>query len=125
MGLFTFAKTVTTTLLKRPATLNYPAQPAKKYDLSRGHLMIDVDACKWCGLCSRRCPTQALTVDRKEKTWEIDRFRCVVCNSCVELCPAHCLVMETTYLPPATGGVKELFRPAPVETEPLPEKAEV
>lgn len=125
MGLFTFAKTVTTTLMRKPATLNYPAEPAKRFDLSRGHLMNDVDSCIWCGLCSRRCPTQAIVVDRKGKTWEIDRFRCVVCNSCVELCPAHCLKMENTYLPPATEGVKELLRPTPVETEPLPEQAEV
>jgi len=124
MGFFTFAKTVTATLFRKPATLNYPARPAKKYDLSRGHLTIDVESCKWCGLCSRRCPTQALIVDRKVRTWEIDRFRCVVCNSCVEICPAHCLVMETAYLPPATEGVKELFRGTLVETEPQPEKVE-
>ncbi len=124
MGLFTFAKTVTATLMRKPATLNYPARPAKKYDLSRGHLTIDVEACKWCGLCSRRCPTQAIEVDRKGKTWEIDRFRCVVCNSCVEICPAHCLVMESTYLPPATEGVRELFRGTLVETESLSDKAE-
>lgn len=124
MGLFTFAKTVTATLMRKPATLNYPARPAKKFDLSRGHVMNDIESCIWCRLCARRCPTQAIEVDPKQKTWEIDRFRCVVCNSCVEICPAHCLVMETAYLPPATEGVKELFSPALVETEPLPEKAE-
>jgi formate hydrogenlyase subunit 6/NADH:ubiquinone oxidoreductase subunit I len=47
----------------------------------------------------KKCPAQAICVQPKEKTWEIDRLRCVVCNSCVEVCPVKCLSMDTQYIP--------------------------
>ena len=34
----------------------------------------------------------------KEKTWQIDRLRCVVCDCCVEVCPTKCLTMDTQVL---------------------------
>jgi len=47
-------------------------------------------------------------VVKDEKTWSIDRLKCVVCNCCVEVCPAHCLSMETGYSPSMTthGGIE-------------------
>ncbi|HZD44082.1 MAG TPA: 4Fe-4S binding protein, partial [Methanomicrobiales archaeon] len=70
--------------------------------ITRGHVTIDPARCISCGLCMRRCPAQAIRVDKAEKVWEIDRFRCIACDACVEGCPTKCLTMETEYIAPAT-----------------------
>lgn len=105
MSYFEMTKTVIKSLFTRPATLMYPAKPAKKTALTRGHVMIDPAKCIACRSCQRKCPTVAIVVDPKEKTWEINRLRCIVCNCCVETCPTKCLFMETQY--PAPMTVKE------------------
>jgi len=102
MAYFEMAKTVLKSVLHGPATIRYPAQPAKKTPISRGHVTIDPSKCISCGMCMRKCPSDAICVSREEKTWEIDRLRCHVCNCCVEVCPVHCLTMETQYSPAVT-----------------------
>jgi len=97
MPLFQFAKTTIKNLFSKPATLMYPAKPAKKTSITRGRVENDINKCIFCGSCQRKCPAVAICVDRAAKTWEIDRYRCVVCNSCVEVCPVKCLRMETEY----------------------------
>jgi ech hydrogenase subunit F len=126
MAFFEMAKTALRTVIGRPATLQYPVNPAKKTILSRGHVVIDVARCISCGLCMKKCPAEAICVVRDEKTWQIDRLRCVVCNACVEVCPVKCLMMDTQYTAAMTTheGI-ELFvityvkpekPPRPVET---------
>ena len=100
MGFFQMMTAVVRTLFRGPVTRRYPAVPAKKTELSRGHVTIDPSKCISCGMCMKRCPADAIVVAREEKTWQIDRFRCVVCGSCVEVCPVQCLTMETAYIPP-------------------------
>ena len=97
MAFFEMAKIAVRTVLTRPATLMYPARPAKRTALSRGHVEIDPSRCISCGMCMRKCPAEAICVMKEEKTWTIDRLRCVVCNSCVEVCPVHCLTMDPQY----------------------------
>ena len=36
----------------------------------------------------------AITVDRKTRTWQIDRDKCVSCGLCKDKCPAKCLTLE-------------------------------
>ena len=97
MGYFEMAKTAIRSVISRPATLMYPAQPGKRSSLSRGHVVIDVSRCISCGMCMKKCPSEAICVDKEVKTWTIDRLRCVVCNSCIEVCPVHCLAMDGQY----------------------------
>jgi ech hydrogenase subunit F len=97
MTYFEMTKTVVKSLFSRPATLMYPAKPAKRTNLTRGHVTINPDGCITCRSCQRKCPTQAICVEPKEKTWQIDRLRCIVCNCCVEVCPTKCLAMDTQY----------------------------
>ncbi len=42
-------------------------------------------------------PVRAIVISKEAKTWQIDRLRCVVCNSCVDTCPVKCLFMDTQY----------------------------
>lgn len=102
MGYFEMAKTAILTTLRSPSTRRYPSVPAKKTILSRGRVSIDPARCISCGMCMRKCPTDAICVVKDEKTWSIDRLKCVVCNCCVEQCPVHCLTMETGYTPSLT-----------------------
>ena len=57
--------------------------------------------CILCSICAKRCPTHAIEVDKKARTWAINRFQCVQCGSCVRECPKSCLTMDTAYTPPA------------------------
>ncbi|MHB8163651.1 MAG: 4Fe-4S dicluster domain-containing protein [Methanoregula sp.] len=121
MTFFQMTKTVLKSLFTRPATLMYPAKPAKKTSLSRGHVTIDPTKCITCRLCQRKCPTQAICVEVKEKTWEIDNMRCVVCSVCVDVCPTKSLTMETEYRKViTTRGARDKFTVAgPKKKEPV------
>jgi formate hydrogenlyase subunit 6/NADH:ubiquinone oxidoreductase subunit I len=99
MAFFEMAKTAIRTVISRPATLMYPIRPGKKTGLSRGHVVIDPSRCISCGMCMKKCPSEAICVEKEAKTWTIDRLRCVVCNSCVEVCPVKCLSMDLQYSP--------------------------
>jgi len=103
MPFFTISKTILRSLFGRPATLMYPAVPREYVEGSRGHIEIAVESCSFCSLCQRKCPTEALSVDRETKIWKIDRLRCIACNFCAEACPKKCLSMATGYSPAVTS----------------------
>lgn len=86
-------------LFSKPATELYPFQPHEYFELTRGQVMIDIEACISCGSCARVCPTDCLSVSRPEHTWTINRYQCVQCKSCVRVCPTKCLVMEPSFKP--------------------------
>jgi ech hydrogenase subunit F len=121
MTFFEMTKTVLKSVFSRPATLMYPAKPAKKTPLTRGHVKINPDGCITCRSCQRKCPTQAICVEVKEKTWQIDQMRCVVCDCCVEVCPTKCLTMDTQYPAALTarGGVIKVTVAGPKKKEPV------
>lgn len=100
MGAFKFAKTVLGSLFQKPATLMYPVVPREWQERTRGAIDIDKDACILCGICSRKCPTKAITVDRKAGFWEIQRMQCIQCGECVAECPKDCLIMNPKYTEP-------------------------
>ena len=65
--------------------------------------MINTDKCRECGMCAkacpynaiadarrpcvRSCPTQAISVDKKNHRAEIDYSKCISCGSCTTACP--------------------------------------
>jgi len=94
---------------KKPATLMYPVIPRQWYERTRGRIEIDIDACIFCGICSKKCPTDAISVSRDEKSWTIQRMNCIQCSCCVEVCPKKCLVNEAGYTEPGTEKVTDRF----------------
>ena len=96
-------------LFRKPATLMYPVIPREWTERTRGRIEIDIDACIFCGICSRKCPTDAITVDRDAKSWTIARMGCIQCSCCVETCPKDCLVNEAGYTTPDTEKHVDTF----------------
>lgn len=52
------------------------------------------DSCVYCTLCAKKCPVEAITVDREAKTWAVDEEKCIKCGVCVEKCPKKSLSFE-------------------------------
>lgn len=88
-------------LLSKPATSNYPAEPIAYPERSRGHIEVDIEKCVLCGSCQRKCPSSAITVDRKEGYWAIERMGCIQCGYCVDNCPKNCLEIVPGYTAPS------------------------
>jgi ech hydrogenase subunit F len=108
--LLVMTKTIIKSLFKKPATTKYPFAPRTCIKGSRGSIAITISDCIFCGLCQRKCPTDAIAVDKKERTWQIDRLRCITCNSCVLACPKKCLKMTEAYSPATTSRAKHLVK---------------
>lgn len=109
MAYLHFARTVLASLFQKPATTSYPFTPREYPDKTRGKVAIEIDDCIYCGMCMRKCPADAITVDRAQKTWTINPFSCVQCACCVDNCPKKCLHMEVQYTAPAPVKTEEVF----------------
>ena len=109
MATFKIAKVVLGSMFKKPATLMYPVVPREWQERTRGHIGIDVDSCILCGICSKKCPTDAILVDRKTRKWIIERMQCIQCGCCTEVCPKKCLTMEQVYTAPGPEKVVSEF----------------
>lgn len=108
-GIFKFGGFALKNLFTKPATRNYPNVPARQTPRTRGAVQVNIDDCIFCGLCNRRCPADAITVDRGAKSWTINRMSCVQCGNCVQNCPKKCLTMEAAYSAPSREKRSELF----------------
>ncbi len=110
MNIMSFTKTAMKNLFSTPATRMYPQQPREYPQRTRGHVEIDMNTCVLCGLCSKKCPADAIVVDRAAGTWSIERFGCIQCNSCVESCPKKSLTMGQTYSQPAAEKKRDTYQ---------------
>ncbi len=124
MSIMDFSITALKNLFSKPATSQYPAVPKEYPERSRGHVEIDIDSCIMCGICSRKCMSGAMKVDRATKTWSIERMGCVQCQACVNACPKKCLTMAKGYTEPSAEKTVDTYSqpiPEPVKTEEAPE----
>lgn len=119
MAYFTMAIDSLLNVFRKPATRLYPAVVRNNFSAARGHVSIDINTCIFCGICQKKCPTLAIKVERKEKSWEIERLQCIVCASCSEACPKKCLTIENTYTTPVAindkGSTKQTSVQMPKE----------
>ncbi|RJX26524.1 MAG: 4Fe-4S dicluster domain-containing protein [Desulfurivibrio sp.] len=86
-------------LLGRCATRPYPRQARQPFAGSRGQLVNDAGSCILCGTCARVCPSQCLTVSRKDGLWQYEPFACICCGVCVEACPSGSLTQLGRWRP--------------------------
>jgi len=119
MASFKIGKLVLKSLFSKPATLMYPVIPRVWEERTRGQIGIVEESCILCSICAKKCPTNAIVVDRANRSWTIERMACIQCGSCTEACPKKCLIMENQYTAPDTEKVfnkhdiPETPKPAP------------
>jgi ech hydrogenase subunit F len=105
-------------LTSKPATRKYPFEKRPSYKNTRGSVGgVGIDDCIFCGICSKKCPSDAIEVKKAEKSWEIDPFKCVICGACAEVCPKKCIYMDEKYTASAykKGKLKFVQQPKPVD----------
>jgi len=71
-----------------------------------GFAPIPNDNCVMCGMCSRQCFFGALSVDKKQKRFAVDKEKCIGCGVCTLTCQNNALKLH------ATGREIEVFRDA-------------
>ena len=94
-------------LFRKPATLMYPFKVRQYYAATRGHITIESEKCIFCTICAKKCPTDAISVNREAKEWMIDHFKCIACGSCIDNCPKKCLKMHNQYRAPLDDAGKK------------------
>lgn len=52
------------------------------------------DTCLFCTLCAKKCPAEAITVDRESKSWSVNEDKCLGCGVCAESCPKHSINLK-------------------------------
>lgn len=95
--MFEFIKPIFRNLFSKPSTRLYPIVKREPFDKARGHVSGINEDCVFCGICAKKCPADAIEVDRTTKTWKIDQFKCVICNVCIDTCPKKCISMDPTH----------------------------
>ena len=114
MAIMDFTRIAIKNLFSKPVTSQYPAVPKQYPEKSRGHIEINIDECILCGICSRKCMSSAITIDKENKSWSIERMGCVQCQACVNACPKKCLSMVEGYTAPASEKIVDTFK-KPIE----------
>lgn len=112
MSSFSMSKLLAKSLFHGSYTEKYPTEPKVNYSKTRGKIHIEISECIFCGMCEKRCPSDAIEVNREKKQWTIDRFKCIQCGYCVEVCPKKCLSMNNQYTAPAPEKSKDVYTSA-------------
>lgn len=112
MTIFSMTKTLLKSIFHGPYTTKYPLAKKKNYERTRGKIEINIGECIYCGICERRCPTEAIKIEKENKKWSIQRLQCIQCGYCVEGCPKKCLSMNTQYSAPTYDKVRDEYTDA-------------
>jgi Na+-translocating ferredoxin:NAD+ oxidoreductase RNF subunit RnfB len=54
---------------------------------------IDVDKCTGCGLCAKKCPTNAIIGSKKSPHFIVED-KCISCGNCYEVCKFDAIMVE-------------------------------
>jgi formate hydrogenlyase subunit 6/NADH:ubiquinone oxidoreductase subunit I len=74
-------------VFSKPSTRRYPKEKPKLPDGFRGRIEWSKATCIFCMACAINCPTNAITIQKEQKTWAIDIGKCIFCGRCHDVCP--------------------------------------
>jgi formate hydrogenlyase subunit 6/NADH:ubiquinone oxidoreductase subunit I len=103
-------KNVIPNMFRKSATVLYPIEKREPPPGMRGLVTIRIEDCILCGVCQKKCPSGAISVDRANGVWSIARFDCIQCHNCVDTCQKKCLEMSPERPEPVTEKVALVFR---------------
>ncbi len=69
--------------------------------MAKGRIIIDVDRCKGCALCTHQCPVHILELDTSTTNSKgytplnvSDPDKCIACMFCAMICPDSVITVE-------------------------------
>ncbi len=124
MGSFKLGGMTLKSLFSKPETIMYPVQERYRPEGLKGHIVLDTSSCILCGVCQRACPSHAITVDKENNSWSINRFSCIQCRACIAPCAKNSLSMADTYTAPAAQMSVDTYEVHPPERPARKAKAE-
>lgn len=125
MGVFKLAGMTMKGLFTKAPTRKYPYEKREPFERTRGGIaMIDVKKCIMCGICAKKCPADAIVVDKANETWTHWPYKCIACDACVHACPKNDIASERNYPPVTTCPEPVVCKPEWTEEE-LAEKARI
>jgi 2-oxoglutarate ferredoxin oxidoreductase subunit delta len=69
--------------------------------MAKGRIIIDVDRCKGCALCTNYCPVSILELDNSRTNargytplMTTDPEKCIGCGFCAMMCPDSVITVE-------------------------------
>lgn len=54
----------------------------------------DEESCIHCGVCTAMCPTDALTLEKSDRTIRFDVEKCSACGMCTRVCPVKAMTLD-------------------------------
>jgi len=97
-------------VFSRPSTRRYPKERVSLPKGFRGRIDWNRETCIFCMNCAINCPTNAITIDRDNKTWAIDIGKCIFCGRCHDVCPTKPKSVYNTQKFELSDYRKEKFR---------------
>jgi formate hydrogenlyase subunit 6/NADH:ubiquinone oxidoreductase subunit I len=80
---------VLSSVIKKPATIQYPYERTEIPKNFRGKIRFYPEKCIGCKLCMRDCPSNAINIKKvgeKQFEAEIELDKCIYCGQCVDSC---------------------------------------
>lgn len=123
MGVFKLGGMTLKSLFSKAPTRKYPYEVRPPFERTRGQIeMGDIKNCIFCGMCQRKCPANAIVVDKQNETWTYEPYKCIACDSCVRACPKQVLNMLQECPPVTTKPTAIVVKKPPLTPEELAEK---
>lgn len=66
---------------------------------------VDPETCIECGKCEKACPMNILLLDYKNAGTRVLSTECVLCTTCMEICPTHAVTINLGF---DLGGIEHL-----------------
>ncbi len=94
-------------LFSKPVTVHYPEETSPISERFRGRIVLDLEACIGCTLCSQACPngTDCMNVvpgrqqgNNKRGLWpRVNVVQCMYCGLCEEVCPTDAIFLTPEF----------------------------